>query len=122
MKPEALQNAISGLVAAGAIFRLRERRGWPSGPGSMRFSAPRHQSVARPHKGKESLVSVTQNGFRVINAGRDLARRRRMRDSARSAVNKCRATMYSLSRASQGKKRCTREVGFVAPSPPPFSR
>lgn len=56
---------------AGAIFRASERRGWLNARRAFNAFSARHQSVtAREHKGKESLVSVTQNGFHVINASK----------------------------------------------------
>lgn len=62
-------------AAAGAIFRTSEKRGWPSAGVQCVFRSTSIGCRANT-KGRESLVSVTQNGFRVINtwnAGREIA-------------------------------------------------
>lgn len=73
--------------AAGAIFRASDETRVTERGRSMRFRV----DINRPPSGrkeKESLVSVTQNGFRVINAAKRMQRNRAwMRDSGQ--LNKC---------------------------------
>lgn len=65
--PEALQNAISGL-GCWSDFSLRTRNEGGRMPGVQCVFGSTSIGRRVSTKGKESLVSVTQNGFRVINA------------------------------------------------------
>lgn len=65
--PEALQNAISGL-GCWSDFSSRTRSEGGRMPGIQCVFGSTSIGRRVSTKGKESLVSVTQNGFRVINA------------------------------------------------------
>lgn len=65
--PEALQNAISGLDCW-SDFSLRTRNEGGRMPSVQCVFGSTSIGRRVSTKGKESLVSVTQNGFRVINA------------------------------------------------------